>query len=63
MNNILKCECGATARATGKERGRFLRRHMENCQKAKRAAISKEFAAGVRSVSADAPTDFEGRQV
>lgn len=59
----LKCPCGATARDTQKERGRFLARHMGNCKTAERKAFTKQLAAGVRSVMADENRDFKGGQL
>ena len=54
-DKFLSCDCGATARNTSKERGRFKRRHPELCKKHKRFA--KELAANTRSVDADRPED------
>jgi|HubBroStandDraft_3_1064219.scaffolds.fasta_scaffold736302_1 hypothetical protein len=51
--SALRCECGATARDTSKERNRFKRRHPRLCQKHK--AFMRQLAEGTRSVDADAP--------
>lgn len=58
----LKCECGATARNTSKESGRFKRRHLGNCKYARPLTVAKQLAADVRSVLADEARDFEGGQ-
>ena len=50
---ILKCECGATARDTSKERNRFRERHPRLCERHK--AFMRHLAEGTRSVAADAP--------
>jgi hypothetical protein len=52
-----KCECGAAAPTTSKDRGRFWRRHGSPCpSKAKRDRVHRgtiENACGVRSVVDD----------
>ncbi len=55
MTNILTCECGASAKDTTKERGRFKRRHPKLCyEKVAREIVAantaKELSEGVRSV-------------
>ena len=54
---ILTCECGASAKDTSKERGRFKRRHPKLCYERKRFA--KQLAATTRAVDADRSEDRE----
>lgn len=63
-NDFLTCPwCQATAHNTSKERGRFKRRHGKNCLKRERQEFAKQLAQSTRSVNADAPAEFEGRNV
>ncbi len=54
---ILTCECGATAKDTSKERGRFKRRHPKLCYA--RHKLTKQLAATTRAVDADRPENRE----
>lgn len=54
---MLECACGARARDTSKERGRFNRRHgKDNCAKARRREVAKQLALGTKSAE---PTTWE----
>lgn len=61
MTERLKCPCGASAKNTSKERGRFLRRHPALCVKTtSRADAAKLFAAQLaRGTRSTEPTTFE----
>ena len=54
MPNLLNCDCGASAKDTSKERGRFKRRHPKLCYA--RHKLTKQLAQAVRSVE---PTTWE----
>lgn len=56
MNKRLICACGASARNTSKERGRFQRRHGARCIKTLRQQFTKQLAQGTRSTE---PTTWE----
>jgi hypothetical protein len=58
---FLTCPCGAKARNTTKERGRFKRRHPSLCSE--RFKFTKQLATGTRSVDADVKRDFEGERL
>lgn len=56
MKPLLKCDCGATARDTSKERNRFRARHPRLCEeRRKNRQWMKENAGHYRAVIADAP--------
>lgn len=58
MKPLLKCECGATARNTSKERGRFKRRHPAKCkERHEKQAYTKELGRTYKSVLADKPEE------
>lgn len=62
MTNILRCQCGATAKDTSKERRRFRRRHFENCQRTRRdARLKASVTANNVSMDDDAPEVSELR--
>jgi hypothetical protein len=51
MKPLLKCDCGATARDTCKERKRFKLRHPRLCTE--RRKFTKQLAQSTRSVEYD----------
>jgi hypothetical protein len=57
MAEILKCECGAAAKDTSKERGRFRRRHPAPCptmeRRRRQEKFTKDLAASVDAVMDD----------
>ena len=64
MKPRLRCDCGATAADNSKERGHFRRRHPVLCKSRKTdREFTRALADRIKSVNADAPTEFEGRQV